>query len=72
MYMIECDLLGLVGISGFQYMGVSAGQHTITVRATSSLTGLTATTSTDPFNVDLFAIFFRDLTGAYLCNDTFS
>lgn len=61
-YVLKCAL-GFVGISGFQYKGVSAGQHTITVRATSSSTGLTATATTNPFNVDLLAIFFRGITG---------
>ena len=58
----ECNF-GLVGSSGFQFRGVSAGQHTITVRATSTSTGLQATATTSQFNVDLNAIFFSGIRG---------
>ena len=57
------DVTDLLGMSGFQYSGVSAGQHTITVRATSALTGLQATATPNPFNVALNAIFFSDISG---------
>ena len=54
---------GLVGISGSQYRGVAAGQHTITVGATSTSTGLQAIATTIPFPVALNAISYSGIRG---------
>ena len=52
------------GISGVQFSGVSGGQHTVTVRATSTSTGLQATAISPPFEVmGSNAIFFTGISG---------
>ena len=55
-------VLAHVGISGFQRRGLSSGQHTFTVRATSTASGLTVADSRS-FNVNLNAIRFSGITG---------
>ena len=51
------------GFSGFQYTGVAAGLHTVTVRATSNQTGQVATTNAGTVNVDELAIQFTGISG---------
>ena len=51
------------GISGFQFRGVSAGQHTIVVRATSTETGLVAISDTAIVDISELAIGFTGISG---------
>ena len=52
------------GISGVQFSGVSGGKHTVTVRATSTSTGLQATAASSSFEVlGSNAIFFTGISG---------
>ena len=52
-----------IGISGFQFRGVSAGQHTIVVRATSTETGLVAISDTAIVDISELAIGFTGISG---------
>lgn len=61
---VKCLSLGRSGEVVFT--GVASGQHTVTIRATSTATGLTATTTTQPFNVPLNAISFVLKSGGQL------
>ena len=51
------------GFSGFQYSGVSAGQHTVVVRANSTETGQVATSAPAIVDVAELAIQFTGTTG---------
>lgn len=51
------------GFSGFQYRGVSSGQHTVRVRATSTVTGDSVLSNSATIQVGEIVIDINGITG---------